>query len=549
VTESDAVARIELGVGQRMDRDFVLRWHPQAVGAAVTPVLTAAPDDAPGEGTFQLTLFPPHLPEAGRPRDVALVLDRSGSMSGWKMVAARRAVARIVDSLGSGDRFAVLGFDTVVERPATLGEGLVDASDRHRFRAVEFLARLEARGGTELLHPLRDALGLLRAAPGRDRVLVLVTDGQVGNEDQILRDLSTELASVRVHTVGIDQAVNAGFLGRLAVVGGGRCELVESEDRLDEAMDLIHRRIGAPVVTGLRLEAQGFDIDQVSPSRLSDLHPGTSLRICGRYRGTPDKISVTGQRPDGELWRVSVPATTVDNPALATVWARGRLRDLEDRYAAAADPRQREFLEREIVATSLRFRVLCRFTAFVAIDSRAGEPAGEPHRVVQPVEMPAGWQMLAAVSPQPVPASPAMLRTAGAPQIAPAAFMPSRPGPVRGIAADADETGDVAIDTSTVLATELRRLEGLAKVTPALRWTALADLASRLRVLARQTPESERQTLLRMAESLSVCDGPLPQDPEVLERLWRQTLTELDRYVGAKAKSRPGIRRGSFWKR
>jgi hypothetical protein len=142
-----------------------------------------------------------------------------------------------------------------------------------------------------------------------------------------------------------------------------------------------------------------------------------------------------------------------------------------------------------------------------------------------------------------------MLRTAGAPQIAPAAFMPSRPGPVRGIAADADETGDVAIDTSTVLATELRRLEGLAKVTPALRWTALADLASRLRVLARQTPESERQTLLRMAESLSVCDGPLPQDPEVLERLWRQTLTELDRYVGAKAKSRPGIRRGSFWKR
>jgi hypothetical protein len=52
---------------------------------------------------------------------------------------------------------------------------------------------------------------LLEASPAqdRDRALILVTDGQVGNEDQVLRDLAVELASVRVHTVGIDRAVNA----------------------------------------------------------------------------------------------------------------------------------------------------------------------------------------------------------------------------------------------------------------------------------------------------------------------------------------------------
>ncbi len=61
-----------------------------------------------------------------------------------------------------------------------------------------------------------------------------------------------------MHTVGIDRAVNAGFLGRLAALGGGRCELVESEDRLDEAMDHIHRRIGTPVVTGLTLVPSGL---------------------------------------------------------------------------------------------------------------------------------------------------------------------------------------------------------------------------------------------------------------------------------------------------
>src|SRR5262249_30089601 len=160
-----------------------------------------------------------------------------------------RAAARIVDTLTTADRFAVFCFDNVVERPPGLPDGLAEATDRNRFSAVEFLSRTVARGGTEMLDPLDRAVRLLTgttepetatagaagpaAAPGRDRVLVLITDGQVGNEDQILRHLGSRLAGIRVHAVGIDQTVNAGFLGRLATIGGGRCELVESEDCLD----------------------------------------------------------------------------------------------------------------------------------------------------------------------------------------------------------------------------------------------------------------------------------------------------------------------------
>src|SRR5262249_9335586 len=157
-----------------------------------------------------------------------------------KVVAARRAAARIVDTLTTADRFAVFCFDNVVERPPGLPDGLAEATDRNRFSAVEFLSRTVARGGTEMLDPLDRAVRLLTgtpdpetatagaagsaAAPGRDRVLVLITDGQVGNEDQILRHLGSRLAGIRVHAVGIDQTVNAGFLGRLATIGGGRCE-------------------------------------------------------------------------------------------------------------------------------------------------------------------------------------------------------------------------------------------------------------------------------------------------------------------------------------
>jgi hypothetical protein len=91
------------------------------------------------------------------------------------------------------------------------------------------------------------------------------------------------------------------------------------------------------------------------------------------------------------MWAEELLAQRADNPALTTVWARGRLREMEDRYAAGAG--DRTALEREIVSTSLRFGVLCRFTAFVAVDrSEVVNSGGQVHGIVQPVEQPSGWE-------------------------------------------------------------------------------------------------------------------------------------------------------------
>lgn len=427
VTEESGGDRttVRLHPGERLDRDFILRlgFAPQESAA-----LSLVPDESGDEGTFSLTVLPSGDARPS-PRDVVLVLDRSGSMSGWKMVAARRAAARIVDTLRDEDRFAVLSFDTVVERPRGLGSGLAAGTDRNRFRAVEHLAALDARGGTEMLAPLDEACGLV-ARSKRDRVLVLITDGQVGNEDQILARLGRRLRGVRVHTVGIDRAVNAGFLNRLASIGQGRCELVESEDRLDEAMDEIHHRIGAPVATGLSLRAEGLEIvpDSVAPARLGALFPGVPLVIAGRFRGAPaGSITVQGTASDGTAWRQQASGTIARNPAATAIWARAHLRDLEDRYTVGGPPD----LEQRIVETSLRFGVLCRFTAFVAVDSRVVTDSAGPHRVVQPVEVPDGW---AASAPAPAvygSASPMMappfeqLEGAAPPQ---PSFAPPAPG-------------------------------------------------------------------------------------------------------------------------
>lgn len=357
-----------------LDRDFVLRWRP--AGEKLSTSLLATK-----KGFGLLSLLPPKRDGfLGRARDVVFILDRSGSMGGVKMSSAARACSMLLDTLGPRDRFAICAFDDSTE-----WFDFKAADEAAREQGHAFLRKIDARGGTELNPAMTETLKKLKGVDGRAPVIVVITDGQVGNESAVLQSVQKGADDVRLFTLGIDTAVNQAFLKRLASLGGGTATFVEPGTGLEDALRAVGREIGRPLVTDLTIEGAE------TASRIPDLFEGRAASVFLKVKpGTP--VVIKGKYADGKPFEAKLKAKEIELPAIGQLWARSRVAELEDQYRL--DAGRRNEIQKEIIELAVAHSLLTRFTAFVVVDEKEiVNKGGEGRTVVQPVQMPALWEM------------------------------------------------------------------------------------------------------------------------------------------------------------
>lgn len=387
VTREGARTRVRFAQAEvALDRDVVLTARG-VEGTQLTTVLAHRPADE--AGFVALTVIPDLLAEGRKTpaSDVVFLIDTSGSMDGASILEARAALKLCLRHLREGDRFNVIAFnssfDQFQKKPVPFTQRTLDQADA-------WVDALHADGGTELLQPMLAALG---QAP--DGVIVLLTDGQVGNEAEILSAVLAARKTARVYGFGIGTNVSDALLRDLARRTTGAVEFIHPGERIDEKVVAVFARAIAARVTGVTVKFEGVDVGELAPSELPPLIDGEPWVIYGRLeRGGCGHAEVRGQL-DGKPFRLEVPLdleASTSRPAIAKLWASERIRELE---GAELEGRRADRMRERIVELATRFRVASRYTSFIVVETRAGDRRanGQPETRVVPVNVPAGWDM------------------------------------------------------------------------------------------------------------------------------------------------------------
>jgi Ca-activated chloride channel family protein len=382
-----------------LDRDVVVTAYAKSAVTKAAPIASAVTHREKGKtGAVALMLVPDlgarGFGVAGR-TDVVFVLDRSGSMGGSAMNEARTALRLCLRQLREGDRFAILAFDDCIE---AFSPELVPFGQATLQRADAWLANINARGGTELLAPMLQAAKL---AP--DGVIFLLTDGAVGNEDEILKAFMGARRSARVHSFGIGTNVSDALLHALAQDTGGAVEMIHPGERVDDKVVAQFARATAARVTDLKIETRGIELGEMAPAKPVALVDGEPFCLFATYdepgRGA---LEIRGKL-DGEAFYLEVPvdlAETSDRPVVAKLWAQARIRELE---RAALTGRRGEAMKDRIVKLAKEHGVSSKYTSFVVVEKRTGDrrvnELAETRQV--PVNAPAGWTLFQQRAPMP----------------------------------------------------------------------------------------------------------------------------------------------------
>jgi Ca-activated chloride channel homolog len=384
------------------DRDFELTWKPAQ--AAVPSVGLFR--ERIGDADYLLAFVTPPAAAAGeaqRPRETVFVIDNSGSMGGTSMVQAKASLLYALGRLKPSDRFNVIRFDNTMDM---LFPDSVPADAGHVAQAKAFVSALEARGGTEMVAPMKAALTDRRGGDGKElRQVIFLTDGGIANEQQLFDTIAAMRGRSRIFMVGIGSAPNSYLMTRAAELGRGTFTHIGAVDQVEERMRTLVEKLESPAVTNLTATFSAARAD-ATPAMMPDLYRGEPVALAARVSALAGALEIKGMIGD-RPWLVTLPlAQAVEGRGLSKLWARRKIADAE--VARTLRQITPDEADRRILALALDHHLVTRLTSLVAVDQTPSRPDGA--RLIRaeiPLNLPAGWDFDKVFggerSPAPVP--------------------------------------------------------------------------------------------------------------------------------------------------
>jgi len=376
-----------------MDRDFIL--NIQYRDDFETKGYLCQADD---EHFIQLD-FSPNLAESDRSessdQEIVFILDCSGSMQGSSIQEAKHALTILLRALEPGTRFNIYRFGSTFT-------SLFKSSEVYNSESLEIALRYvngaEADlGGTEILSPLK---AIQKNLTG-DHVtnVVLLTDGEVGNEQQVIELVRSNKNKMRMFPVGIGFGPNEYFIKQLARSTGGASEMVAPNERIESKVLKLFSKISlSDTLQNLEIN---WNTDVLTCSIPANIYRGETASIIAKLTNKskiPETVTILGTIGKKKYeWEVSVNKTVINNNPVPQLWARNKIQDLEGSEGYSSGSRQllrkQTKVKQDIINISKRYGIISRETSFVAEETRYESEKSTGELVLRkvPVMLTTGW--------------------------------------------------------------------------------------------------------------------------------------------------------------
>ncbi|HBB33816.1 MAG TPA: trypsin [Cyanobacteria bacterium UBA8803] len=381
--------RVKLGGEDTIpNKDLILRYRVAGDRTQAT-VLSQADEQG---GHFAIYLIPALEYQTNEivPKDVVFLMDTSGSQQGEPFYKSQELMRRFINGLNPNDTFTIIDFANTATQ---LSARPLANTPQNRAMALKYIDALQANGGTELMNGIRAVLNFPPAPAGRLRSVVLLTDGYIGNDEEVIAEVQKQLKpGNRLYSFGVGSSVNRFLIDRLAEVGRGTSRVIRQDEPTEEVAEQFFRQINNPVLTNIQVSWAGAgQPSELYPLTPPDLFANQPLVLFGRQadrlNGT---LRIEGMTAGGKRYEQTLPVNFdrgTNNPAIAQLWGRARIKDLMNQMFGGETTSGVE----AVTQTALAYRLLSQYTAFVAVSEEVRvEPDGTIQRVEVPVELPEG---------------------------------------------------------------------------------------------------------------------------------------------------------------
>ena len=353
------------------ENNFAIYFTPQKTDLGLS-LLTHRPD-ADKDGFFLLMLSPGIDVKQNKvvEKDVAFVLDTSGSMAGKKIEQAKKAVEFCLHNLNEGDRFEVVRISTEAE---TLFSELKEVSKASREKALNFVQGLKPIGGTAINDAMAKTLKLRPKGSKRPFVVIFLTDGRptvgITGEDQIVKNVKDVAGKTRVFCFGIGNDVNTHLLDKITESTRAFSQYVLPSEDIEVKVSQFYTKINEPVMADPDVVVSWeANLKQFYPAPLPDLFKGDQLVVVGRYSGKGKGDLLLAGMVNGKQVKMEYPveflAKSKEHDFIPRLWATRRVGYLLDQIRLHGENKE---LKEEVTLLAKKYGIVTPFTAYLILE-------------------------------------------------------------------------------------------------------------------------------------------------------------------------------------